>query len=115
MTLGIRKDEENKDEQRLINTAIRAELGSQAISQATANVRAALDAVYDSDDPHKKIMDDVRKTAKSETTRQLQSLMKSHRKKSLGGAKNQVPTPRKRSKSKQHRRKSAQTSSPSLS
>ena len=106
MTLGIWKDEVNKDEERLINAALRAELRPQAISQATANVRAALDAVHDSDDPHKKIMDDVRKTAKSETTRQLQSLMKSQRKKSLGGIEFQEPMPKKngqnsRSKSNQ--------------
>jgi hypothetical protein len=95
MTLGIWKDEDDKDEQRLINAAIRSELRPQAITQATANVRAALDAVNDSDDPHKKIMDDVRKTARTETTRQLQSLMKSQRKKSLGDIETHVSTPRK--------------------
>ena len=79
-TIEIWKDEGEKDEERLINAAIRAELRPQAIQQATASVRSALDSVNDSDDPHKKIMDDVRKAARSETTRTMQSLMKSQQK-----------------------------------
>ena len=108
LTVGIWLKEAEKDEERAINAAIQAELCPPAITQATANVRSALDAIHaDDTDQNKLVLEAAKTAARKETTKTLQQHLKSQRKKSLGGTEFQESTPKKNGQDGKRSRKSS--------
>ncbi len=94
ITVGIWNSEVAKDKTRLINAAIREKLRPLKIAQATADVRAALDS-EGHNSQEQNLLDTVRKTAREETSKQMQRYTKSQRKNYLGDAGIHASTPRK--------------------
>ena len=77
------KDKE-KEKARKVNAKIRELLRPKVEAEKTADVRAALDS-EGHNGQGERLLEEVRKTARSETTKQMQRVIKSQRKKSLGG------------------------------
>lgn len=77
------KDKE-KEKARKVNAKIRELLRPKVEAEKTADVREALDS-EGHNGQEERLLEEVRKTARSETTKQMQRVIKSQRKKSLGG------------------------------
>ena len=87
-TVDIWNEEKKKDVRKKVNAAIIAELGTEQIAEATADVREALDS-NGSQSQEQRILDAARKAARTETTKTVQRLITSQRKKSLGSEESQ--------------------------
>ena len=108
LTVGIWLKGAEKDVERAINAAIQAELCPPAITQATANVRSALHAVHaDDTNQDNLVLEAARTAARKETTKTLQQIMKSQRKKSLGNVENLMSTPKKNGQDGKRKQKSS--------
>ncbi len=108
-TVDIWRDEVQKDDGRKVNAAIRAELGPQQTAQATADVWNALDS-SGNQGQEQRLLDLTRKAAREESSKQVQRILASQRKKSLGTAEIHVaaPTNNGRSSKQKSKRSTAQ-------
>ena len=91
-TVEIWCDEIRKDDGRKVNAAIRAELGPQQTAKATADVRTALDS-SGNQGQEQRLLDLTRKAAREESSKQVQRILASQRKKSLGTTEIHVDAP----------------------
>ena len=91
-TVALWQHEADKDVKRGMNAAIRAKLRPQLQTQAALDVSTALSDMGHQNQ-EQQLMDRVLKATREETTKQLQRIVKSQRKNSLGRAEIHAQTP----------------------